>query len=70
MIINVARLLIECVKLLLVLCGILNLKRKKKPVAAIVVLIIGTVAVAVKGILEPNSIISTSLIFFAMMIML
>ncbi len=68
MIINVARLLIECVKLLLVLCGILNLKRKKKPVAAIVVLIIGTVAVAVKGILEPDSIVSTSLIFFAMTI--
>lgn len=68
MIINVMRLLLECTKLMLVLCGILNLERKKKPIAAIVVLIIGTVAVAVKGILEPDSIISTSLIFFAMMI--
>lgn len=61
MIINVLRVLIECAKLMLVLCGILNIKRKKKPVAAVVLLSVCVIIAAVKGIREPEKILATFL---------
>lgn len=63
MIINVMRLLIECTKFLLVLCGILNLRRKKKPVAAVVLLTICVILAAVRGIQEPEAVLSSFLWF-------
>ena len=54
MIINVIRLFVECTKVLLILCGILNLKRKKKPVMALIVLAFFAVMAAIKGIQDPE----------------
>lgn len=63
MIINVMRLLIECMKLMLVLCGILNLKRKKRPVVAVMLLAVCVVIAAIKGIREPDEILATFFLY-------
>lgn len=61
MIINVIRLFVECTKVLLVLFGILNLKRKKRPVNAYVLITVFVVMAAVKGIQDPKYWLSTFL---------
>ena len=41
------------------MCGILNLRRKKKPVAAVVLLTICVILAAVRGIQEPEEVLSS-----------
>ena len=61
MVINVIRLFLECTKLVLVLCGILNLKRKRKPIAALIMFFICAVMAAIEGTQEPDLRLSTFL---------
>lgn len=61
MIINVIRLFVECTKVLLILFGILNLKRKKRPVTALVLIAVFTIMAAIKGIQDPEYWLSTFL---------
>lgn len=61
MIINVIRLFVECTKVLLILFGMLNLKRKKKPVMALVLIAVFAVMAAIKGIQDPEYWLSTFL---------
>lgn len=59
MAINMFLFMVECIKLILVMCGILNYKRKKKPVAALLLFAVCEALIAVKGLQEPEYRIST-----------
>lgn len=63
MIVNIVYLMMECVKLSLVLFGILNLKYKKKAVAPWVVLGVCTICLVIKGVQDKDYRISTFLFF-------
>lgn len=57
--VNIVGLIVECVKLLLVLCGCMNLKMKSKPVAAMVVFVLAQLCLVVKGIQDREYYVST-----------
>lgn len=61
MLINIMLLLLECVKLLLVLCGVLNLKYKKKAIGAWSILAICVGCLLIKGVKDSDYRISTFL---------
>lgn len=63
MIINIVYLTMECVKLVLVLFGILNFKYKKKAVAPWIVLGVCMICLVIKGIQDNDYRISTFLFF-------
>lgn len=59
--VNIAGLIVECVKLLLVLCGCLNFPVKKKPIAAIMVFSLAQLCLVIKGIQDKEYYVSTFL---------
>ncbi len=56
---NIAFFLLECVKLLLVLCGILNLKYKRKAPGAWCILLMSVICLVIKGVQDSEYRIST-----------
>lgn len=65
--VNIVGLIIECVKLLMILCGCLNFQVKKKPVAAIIVFSLAQICLIIKGIQDREYQVSTFL-FIAVVI--
>lgn len=57
--VNIVGLIVECVKLLLVLCGCLNFPVKKKPIAAVVVFLLAQGCLVIKGIQDKEYQVST-----------
>ena len=67
MAINMAGLIIECAKILMILCGCLNLKLKRKPMASVVVFVLAQLCLVVKGIQDREYQVSTFM-FIAVLI--
>jgi len=61
MAINMAGLIIECAKILMILCGCLNLKLKRKPMASVVVFVLAQLCLVMKGIQDKDYQVSTFL---------
>lgn len=57
--VNIVGLIVECVKLLLVLCGCLNFPVKRKPTAAIIVFLLAQLCLVIKGIQDREYQVST-----------
>jgi len=57
--VNIVGLIVECVKLLLVLCGCLNFPVKRKPMAAVVVFLLAQGCLVIKGIQDKEYQVST-----------
>lgn len=65
--VNIVGLIVECVKLLLVLCGCLNFPVKRKPIAAVGVFLLAQGCLIIKGIQDSEYYVSTFL-FIAVVI--
>ena len=59
---NIIGLIVECAKLLVILCGCMNLQIKRKPIAAIVVFTLAQVCLVVKGMQDREYYVSTFLL--------
>lgn len=59
---NIIGLVVECAKLLVMLCGCMNLQIKRKPIAAIVVFTLAQLCLVIKGVQDREYYVSTFLL--------
>lgn len=58
---NIVGLIVECAKILMILCGCMNLRLKRKPVAAVVMFVLAQLCLVMKGIQDREYQVSTFL---------
>lgn len=56
---NIIGLIVECAKLLIMLCGCINLRLKRKPIAAIVLFFLAQLCLVIKGVQDREYQVST-----------
>lgn len=56
---NITGLMVECAKILIILCGCMNFKLKRKPMAAVVVFLLAQACLVVKGMQDREYQVST-----------
>lgn len=59
---NIIGLVVECAKLLVMLCGCMNLRLKRRPIAAIVVFSLAQLCLVIKGVQDREYCVSTFLL--------